>query len=109
MLLEHPGNDARNVGEGKLSVEKRSHGDLVGGIQHRRRGPPCFGGRAGEHEAGESIQVRRLEIEARRTYDVERFYTRGEPLRPAERMRDRYPHIGIAQLREHRTVKKFDE
>ena len=55
------------------------------------------------------MQVRGFEIEAGDAGKVEPLRRRRHPLGPGERISDRDPHVGTAELGEHRAVDKLDQ
>ena len=66
--LDHLGDR----GEAQTAVEERVDGDLVGGVQHARRGAARDGGLAREAQTGERVEIDGLEGERCRPREVER-------------------------------------
>ena len=89
--------------------QKCADSDFIRGVQHGGSGTARFGRGASQPQARKPLEIRRFEVQPRRAQDVERFYTGGEPLRPAERMGDRRAHVRVAQLRQHRAVHVFHQ
>jgi hypothetical protein len=89
--------------------EKRADGDFVRRVEHCRCSTAGLRGTARQGQCGETLEVGRFEIETSGAQNVERFYTRAQPLRPAQRVRNRSTHVGVAQLRQHRAVDVLDQ
>ena len=86
------------------SGEKRLHRDFVRGVQHDRPGPPRSSAPIGQRRGTETGRVRRLELERPARREVERRQRRRPPLRIRERVLNRQPHVGDAELRDDRSV-----
>ena len=97
-------------GKRDLARKEARDRDLVGGVEHDRRGaarfkrlraPAAAQGSASSPAASKSS----LPMAARSS----RCAGRRHPLGPGERVSDRHPHVRAAQLGEHRAVDKFDQ
>ena len=106
---EHPLDHFRNLQERQPSLQKRFDSHFIRGVQYRRSRAARLGRRARQSQARKPGCVGSFEIQPRGPQNVEGFYTRGDALRPAERVGDRRAHVGIAQLRQHRAVDVFDQ
>ena len=72
--------------------------------------PPCGQRLRGRGRApGKRSEIGRLEVERADRDEIEPLAGRRHPLRPGERIGDRHPHVGRAQLGEHRAVDIFDQ
>ncbi len=107
-LCDHGFNDCCDLEKVQSAVQERLHGNLVGGIQHGRRQStsPCR--RLRQRETTKLVEVRRAEVEARRSDEIQEFYTGGDSIGPRQGVGDRGPHVGRSQLRKHGAIEVFD-
>ena len=110
MRVHRPLDDARQSPvNAEPAVEEPRHGDLVRRVQHdrqaaarpRARGTPAAGtGNASVSGASNSSRPAAREVERRQR--------RRPPLRIRERVLNRQPHVGHAELRDDRPVGQLD-
>ncbi len=83
--------------------------DLVGGVQHGRRGLVGAQRCVGEVERWEARAIRRFEIEAFELRKIQPRQVEREPLRMGQRHGDRDAHVGQPQLGQHRAVPELHQ
>ena len=79
-------------------------GDLVGGVEHARRGAAGDRRLAGQAQARERLVVDRLEGQRADLGEVERPHRHVDALGVVQRVGDRHAHVGVAEVRERRAV-----
>ena len=94
----------------KLSLppQERVDGDLVGGVQHARRGAAGDRRGAREAEARERLVVDGLERQRADFGEVERAHRDVDAVGMVQRVGDRHAHVGMAEVRERRAVAQRD-
>ena len=108
-LLQHPLDHRGDAGEGDLPVEEGGDGDLVGGVEHAGRGAAGLAGLEGQAQAGEGLEVGRLEGQLADRGEVELRHVDVGALRVVQRVGDRHPHVGIAEVGERGAVVELDQ
>ncbi len=107
--LEHLGDHLRDPGEREAAVEEGRDRDLVGRVQRAWRRAAGHAGLAGEPQAGEELDVGLLEVEVAGRGEVEPGHRDVRPLGEVQRVGDRHPHVGQAQVGELGAVVELDE
>src|SRR3546814_4903102 len=64
---------------------------------------------ARQRQTREALQICDFEAQPAKLGQIEPVDARFPALRPRQRVRDRHPHIGLSELREHRTIAVFDQ
>ncbi len=109
----HRGEDALDRGgdrgEADLAVEEGGHRDLVGGVEDAGRRPPGPAGLDREPQAGEGLQVRLLEGQLADRRQVEPRHVDVGALRVVQRVGDRHPHVGVAEVGQGGAVVEVDQ
>ena len=108
MLRDYLGDDVNDPGERESARQERVDADLVGGVVGGRGGAAGRPRLAGDADGGERLLVQRLEGPGVGGGPVDRRGGAGDPVRPAQRERDRDPHVGRAGLRDRRPVGELD-
>src|SRR3989442_3733315 len=104
MRLHRLLDDVRDRQEADTSVEESRDGDLVGGVQHDRQAACRLERAIRQAQTWERGGVRHLDLQWSRTCEVERGQRRRPALGIRERVLNRQPHVGDAELCEHRSV-----
>ena len=99
----------RDLEEPQAPGEERVDGDLVGGVQHARRGAAGDRRLAREPQAGERVVVDRLERQRADLDQVERPDRDVDAVGVVQRVGDRHAHVGIAEVRERGAVAQLDQ
>src|ERR1051326_2216438 len=106
--LHRRGDHAVDVAAADALVQESGDRDLVGGVQHGRHRAARRERLEGERERGVALFLDRQKIELAQLGQLEARPSRLEPARIRERVSDRDPHIGNAELRDHRSVAVTD-
>ena len=102
--VEHGVDHLGDPEEGEPAGEERVDRDLVGGVQHARRGPAGRRGLPGKPQAREGVAVDGLEGQAAERDQVERGDRQRRPVGVVQGVGDRDAHVGIAEVGERRPV-----
>ena len=89
-------------------LQERVDGDLVGGVQHARRGAARDRRRAREAEAREGVVVDGLERQRADLGEVEPPHRDVDAVGVVQRIGDRHAHVRVAEVRERRAVAERD-
>ncbi len=103
-----PLDHVRDRREAEPPLEKPRDRHFVRRVQHHRQAALRLERAIREPQARERVRVGRVEIEPPRPREIERRQRRRPPLRIRERVLDRQPHVGDAELRDHRPVDELD-
>ena len=103
-LLERALDDLGDAGERDPPVEERRDGDLVGGVEHARRGSAGPAGLARQAQAREGLLVGRLEGQLSDRREVEPRHVDVGAVGMVKRVGDRHPHVGMAEVGERGPV-----
>ena len=71
--------------------------------------PPASIAARATRRAGNFSRIRRFERERRDLGKIKPLRRPFDTVRPGQAMRDRHPHVGRRQLRDHRAVAEFDQ
>ena len=100
---EHLLNCTRDSHKGDTTFEECLYGHLVGGVQGNAVGSALFRGLKGQAQAGEALEIGRLEVQMAQGGQVE-GERGGRPLRLGQRVEDGQAHVGDGNLRQDRAV-----
>ena len=107
--LEHPLDERRDAGERQVAVEERGDGDLVGRVEHAGRHAAGRARLPRQPQAGERVGVGLLERQRADRREVEVLDRQIDPIGAVERVGDRHPHVGVAEMGEGRAVDEVDQ
>ena len=108
-LLERALDHLRDAEERQPAVEERVHGDLVGGVEHARRGaagdapPRARAAGTGTPRSSTALERQRAELG-----QVERRDRHVGALGIVQRVGDRHAHVRVAEVRERGAVVELD-
>ena len=99
--------DIRNVIEPDSVLQKRSYGSFIGSI-HRTRDVAAASYRLErKRETRELVHVRLFERQAAEFSEIQLLVVQRKPLRKAQRILYRLPHVRVPHLRNYRSVSEF--
>ena len=101
-------DDLGIAGNDRRPVEKQRDRDFVGGVQHDRQAALRSSARYARPRHGKRVGIGRFELEPSGAREIERRQRRRPALGIRERVLDRQPHVGDAELRDHRSVDQLD-
>ena len=108
MRVHRPFNDGRDGVERQPSAQELVDRNFVRRIQHDRQAARVLERAVGEAQAGKRLGVGPIELETADARQVERRQRRRPAVRVRERVLNRQPHVGHADLRDHRSIDEFD-
>ena len=106
-VVEGTRDEVHDAPERQPTRHERGHGLLVGRVVERRATPPASR-RRGQPDRREGLLVQRQELPGARRRPVQRGLPSGSRSGPAQRERDRQPHVRRAGLRDGRAVGEVD-
>ena len=103
-----PLDDRRDAEEAQAAVEERVHGDLVGGVEHARRGAAGDRGLARQAQARERLGSTGSKVSAPTSARSSGRDRDVDAVGVVQRVGDRHAHVGVAEVRERRAVAQLD-